>query len=51
MKIEDKVIELINYEEYVRQCKLGEMEDAFYPAYGYDGISFTYLKEPSKIKF
>ena len=43
MKIEDKVIELINYEEYVRQCKLGEMEDAFYPAYGYDGIAF--LKE------
>jgi hypothetical protein len=45
MKIEDKVIELIDYEEYMRQCKLGEMEDAFYPAYGYDGISFTYLKE------
>ena len=45
MKIEDKVIELIDYEEYLRQCKLGEMEDAFYPAYGYDGISFTYLKE------
>ena len=45
MKIEDKVIEMIDYEEYMRQCKLGEMEDAFYPAYGYDGISFTYLKE------
>jgi hypothetical protein len=45
MKIEDKVIELIDYEEYMRQCKLEEMEDAFYPAYGYDGISFTYLKE------
>jgi hypothetical protein len=45
MKIEDKVIELIDYEEYIRQCKLEEMKDAFYPAYGYDGISFTYLKE------
>ena len=38
MKIEDKVIELIDYEEYLRQCKLEEMEDAFNPAYGDDGI-------------
>ena len=43
MKIEDKVIELIGYEEYIRQCKLEEMKDAFLPAYGDDGIEF--LKE------
>ena len=43
MKIEDKVIELIEYEEYIRQCKLEEMKDAFLPAYGDDGIAF--LKE------
>ena len=43
MKIEDKVIELIDYEEYIRQCKLEEMKDAFLPAYGDDGIAF--LKE------
>ncbi len=43
MKIEDKVIELIEYEEYIRQCKLGEVKDAFLPAYGDDGIAF--LKE------
>lgn len=43
MKIEDKVIELINYEEYLRQCKLEDMKDAFFPAYGDDGKAF--LKE------
>ena len=43
MKIVDKVIELIEYEEYIRQCKLEEMKDAFLPAYGDDGIAF--LKE------
>ena len=43
MKIEDKVIELIEHEEYIRQCKLEEMKDAFLPAYGDDGIAF--LKE------
>ena len=43
MKIEDKVIEMISYEEYLRQCKLEEMKDAFLPAYGDDGI--TFLKE------
>ena len=40
MKIEDKVIELIEYEEHIRQCKLGEVKDAFLPAYGDDGITF-----------
>ena len=48
MKIEDKVIELIEYEEYIRQCKLEEMKDAFLPAYGDVGIAFlgiAFLKE------
>ena len=43
MKIEDKVIELISYEEYLRKCKLEDMKDAFFPAYGDNGIAF--LKE------
>lgn len=38
MKIEDKAIELINYEEYLRQCKIEEIKDTFNPAYGDDGI-------------
>ena len=48
MKIEDKVIELIDYEEHIRQCKLEEMKDAFLPAYGDVGIAFlgiAFLKE------
>ena len=40
MKIEDKVIESIDYEEYLRQCKLEEMEDAFYPAHSEDEKAF-----------
>ena len=47
MKIEDKVIELIDYEEYLRQCKLEGMEDAFNPAYGDDGI--IHLKDWKEI--
>lgn len=43
MKIEDKVIELIDYEEYIRQCKLEEMKDAFFPVYGDESLAF--LKE------
>ncbi len=44
MKIEDKVIELIDYEEYIRQCKLEEMEDAFYPAHSEDEKAFLKMK-------
>ncbi len=40
MKIEDKVIELIEYEEYVRQCKLGEVKDALFPAHSEDEKAF-----------
>jgi hypothetical protein len=31
MKIEDKVIELIDYEEYTRQCKLEETVETILP--------------------
>ena len=31
MKIEDKVIELIEYEEYIRQCKLEETVETILP--------------------
>ena len=43
MKIGDEVIELIDYEEYLRLCELEEMKDASYPVYGDDGI--VLLKE------
>ena len=40
MKIEDKVIESIDYEEYLRQCKLEEMEDTLYLAHSEDEKEF-----------
>ena len=49
MKIEDKVIESIDYEEYLRQCKLEDARDELYvPVYGYENLHM--LKELAMTK-
>ena len=49
MKIEDKVIKLTDYEEYLRQCKLEDARDELYvPVYGYENLHM--LKELAMTK-